>query len=289
MNGWRGGAGALTACGVAGVADERRRRAVVAGDRDGGDGESCRERVRHVAHQFATPFYGARSHDEDRAHRRSRRARLRGRPASADVQPYGTNDAGGFRNVLPPGEAGTDNALQLALFQADGTRAAALHRPAAALRRPALRVADADARRRREVLQGRDLRRERRRRRVDRVAAPRRDRSCATSSYGVPHIYGATDDDVEFGAGYAGAEDRLFLMDVLRHTGARAAVARSSAARAGNRAMDRTQWAIAPYTEDDLQKQIDLAPTRLRRPRARARRARQRVRRRHQRLHRRRR
>ena len=42
-------------------------------------------------------------------------------PAIADVQPYGTNDAGGFRNVLPPGEAGTDNALQLALFQTAGT------------------------------------------------------------------------------------------------------------------------------------------------------------------------
>ena len=32
-------------------------------------------------------------------------------PAHAAVQPYGTNDAGGFRNVLPPGEAGTDNAF----------------------------------------------------------------------------------------------------------------------------------------------------------------------------------
>ena len=32
----------------------------------------------------------------------------------AAIQPYGTNDAGGFRNVLPPGEAGTDNAGDLA-------------------------------------------------------------------------------------------------------------------------------------------------------------------------------
>src|SRR3954449_6383932 len=42
-------------------------------------------------------------------------------PAGAAVQPYATNDAGGFRNVLPPGEAGTDNALQLAAFEANGT------------------------------------------------------------------------------------------------------------------------------------------------------------------------
>ena len=41
----------------------------------------------------------------------------------------------------------------------------------------------------------------------------------ATSAYGVPHIYGDTRADTMFGAGYAGAEDRLFLMDVLRHTG----------------------------------------------------------------------
>ena len=36
------------------------------------------------------------------------------------VAPYGTNDAGGFRNVLPPGEAGTDNATQLAQFETTG-------------------------------------------------------------------------------------------------------------------------------------------------------------------------
>ena len=39
------------------------------------------------------------------------------------------------------------------------------------------------------------------------------------SAYGVPHIYGDTRADTMFGAGYAGAADRLFLMDVLRHTG----------------------------------------------------------------------
>ena len=44
--------------------------------------------------------------------------------ARADVQPYGTNDAGGFRNVLPAGEAGTDNAAQFGQFQATGQRPA---------------------------------------------------------------------------------------------------------------------------------------------------------------------
>ena len=36
----------------------------------------------------------------------------------------------------------------------------------------------------------------------------------------IPHVYGATDRPMAFGAGYAQAEDRLFLMDVLRHYGA---------------------------------------------------------------------
>src|SRR5438270_11570122 len=40
------------------------------------------------------------------------------RPAAAQVQPYGTNDAGGFRNVLPPGTNGFDNLQQALLFEA---------------------------------------------------------------------------------------------------------------------------------------------------------------------------
>ena len=43
-------------------------------------------------------------------------------PALGVVAPYGTNDAGGFRNVLPAGEAGTDNAAQLVVFEAAGQR-----------------------------------------------------------------------------------------------------------------------------------------------------------------------
>ena len=54
---------------------------------------------------------------------------------AAAVAPYGAHDAGGFRNVLPPGEAGVDNAAQLAQFQANGTYPPHCDRPAAALRR----------------------------------------------------------------------------------------------------------------------------------------------------------
>src|SRR6476620_7600217 len=42
-------------------------------------------------------------------------------PASAQVQPYGTNDYGGFRNILPPGEGTNVNSAGLLSFEANGT------------------------------------------------------------------------------------------------------------------------------------------------------------------------
>src|SRR5437867_2535736 len=42
--------------------------------------------------------------------------------ARADVAPYGQNDAGGFRNVLPAGENGFDTAAQLATNQLDNSQ-----------------------------------------------------------------------------------------------------------------------------------------------------------------------
>ena len=38
-------------------------------------------------------------------------------------------------------------------------------------------------------------------------------------SHDVPHVYGDSDQTMAFGAGFVQAEDRLFLMDVLRHYG----------------------------------------------------------------------
>ena len=61
-----------------------------------------------------------------------------------------------------------------------------------------------------------------------------------------------------FGLGYVGAEDRLFVMDVLRHAG-RAELSTFAGGSAGNRAQDHTQWELAPYREADLQRQFDLA------------------------------
>ena len=60
-----------------------------------------------------------------------------------------------------------------------------------------------------------------------------------------------------FGLGYVGAEDRLFVMDALRHAG-RGELSTFAGGAAGNRAQDHTQWELAPYTEADLQRQYDL-------------------------------
>ena len=60
-----------------------------------------------------------------------------------------------------------------------------------------------------------------------------------------------------FGLGYVGAEDRLFFMDVLRHAG-RGEL--SSFAGGGNQGQDAEQWAVAPYTEADLERQVADLP-----------------------------
>ena len=77
----------------------------------------------------------------------------------------------------------------------------------------------------------------------------RRDR------FGVPHIDGATVEDVSYGAGYAGIEDRMFLTDVLRHTG-KAQMASFLGPSASDIAMDQEQLRIAPYTEAEAEAQI---------------------------------
>ena len=174
---------------------------------------------------------------------------------AAAPAPYGTNDAGGFRNVLPAGEAGTDNAIDLARFEAGGGMPQhwADQEPlydGLLYASPSMKLDDV-AKYFKDATFGV---------KPDDIASTESPRPGVTiirdKAYGVPHIYGDTFNDVEFGAGYAGAEDRLFLMDVLRHTG-RAELSSFVGGAAGDRAQDAAQSAIAPYTEADLQKQID--------------------------------
>ncbi|MFD9655856.1 penicillin acylase family protein [Streptomyces mirabilis] len=75
---------------------------------------------------------------------------------------------------------------------------------------------------------------------------------------GVPHITGTTRYGTEYGAGYAAAQDRLWLMDVFRHVG-RGQLTSFAGGASSNQGLEQEFWRNAPYTEADLQNQIDNA------------------------------
>ncbi|MFJ6726712.1 penicillin acylase family protein [Streptomyces sp. NPDC091281] len=75
---------------------------------------------------------------------------------------------------------------------------------------------------------------------------------------GVPHITGTTRYGTEFGAGFAAAEDRLWLMDVFRHVG-RGQLTAFAGGDPSNQGLEQQFWRNAPYSEADLQAQIDSA------------------------------
>lgn len=78
-------------------------------------------------------------------------------------------------------------------------------------------------------------------------------------SHDVPHIYGATDAAAAFGAGYAQAEDRLFLMDVLRHYGA-GRLSEFIGPSCADEQMDHDELLLAPYTPAQAAAQIARLP-----------------------------
>jgi acyl-homoserine lactone acylase PvdQ len=76
----------------------------------------------------------------------------------------------------------------------------------------------------------------------------------------VPHIYGATDEAGAFGAGYAQAQDRLFLMDVLRHLGAGNLTSFLPMSCADEQ-MDHNQLLLAPYTQAQGDAEVNALPS----------------------------
>jgi acyl-homoserine lactone acylase PvdQ len=99
---------------------------------------------------------------------------------------------------------------------------------------------------------------------ADQVASSVQPRSDVTivrdKKGGIPHIYGTTRSGTEFGAGYAAAQDRLWLMDLFRHVG-RGELSSFAGGAAANRQLEQTFWQAVPYTEDELQQQIDAVAT----------------------------
>ncbi|MDQ3678339.1 MAG: penicillin acylase family protein [Actinomycetota bacterium] len=176
-------------------------------------------------------------------------------PAPAQVQPYRTNDVGGFRDVLPPGTNGRSNAVDLAAFLAAGKRPthnddqrdmyARLVRAVPGVTASSLTTLFKDASF--GIPPGGQAR----------AYSPRPGLTITRDkAFGVAHVYGATRASAMFGLGYAAAENRLFFMDALRHAG-RGRLSSFAGGAAGNRRMDEAQWRFAPYTETDLQRQVD--------------------------------
>ncbi|MGN6663886.1 MAG: penicillin acylase family protein [Solirubrobacterales bacterium] len=175
---------------------------------------------------------------------------------AATPQPYGTNDAGGFRNVLPPGENGTANFAQILGFKGPH-----LLPPHFADQQPLyenLLYASPTLTESQIPSYFKDATFGVPAGEVESEIEPKPGVTIVRDkAFGVPHVYGTTRADTMFGAGYAGAQDRLFLMDVLRHTG-RAELA--SFLGGSNAGADASQWGFAPYTEADLEKQLAQAP-----------------------------
>src|SRR4051794_32709995 len=177
-----------------------------------------------------------------------------GSPGGPAPGAYREHDAGGFLNVLPPGENGLANAFDLAAFEANQTRPANFDDQLPLYRDlltgyPQLTTAkltdyykDASF-----GVKPED---------VVRTYSPRDDVTIERDRFGVPHVYGSTRAGAEFGLGYATAEDRLFFLDVFRHVG-RGELSSFAGGTPGNRAFDHLVWTVAPYTEADLQRQID--------------------------------
>ncbi len=173
--------------------------------------------------------------------------------AAAQVQPYGTNDYGGFRDILPPGTNGLDNAGQLALFQTTGARPP--HNNDQLGMYSALTTAAGSVTAQTIPNYYKDSTFGVQPQNVESTQSPEPGATIIRDKrFGVPHIYGDTRAELMFGIGYATAQDRLFFIDVLRHAGAGEL---ASFAGGANVSMDQSVWANEPYTHQDLVNQIN--------------------------------
>ena len=162
-----------------------------------------------------------------------------------------------FRNVLPAGQGETVNAGELAASQASGEPPATFTNQNGMYTglvgaAPRLRAADLDRFFKPETF-GAPAQ-------VSSEVSPRPGVRIARDAFNVPHVIGDTRADTMFGAGYATAQDRLFLMDVLRHTGrARLTELIGPGEDDANVKADAEQLKVADYDEAELQGMIDSA------------------------------
>ena len=176
--------------------------------------------------------------------------------ADAPVQPYRTNDKSVTAlNILPPGQGRYLNSAELAQAQGGGDQPP--HNT------DQLRLYES-------IIQGapditpdklgdyfKDASFGVKPDDVDREYSPKDGVTIVRDkAYGVPHVYGTTRADVMYGAGYVTGEDRLFMIDTLRHVG-RGRTSEFLGASPSNLAMDEAVYKTSAYTEEELQAMID--------------------------------
>jgi acyl-homoserine lactone acylase PvdQ len=183
--------------------------------------------------------------------------------APAAAQPpshaYRANDYADGRamSILPPGENGLVNATDAAAFELNGTRPAASQDQLGKYTNLLYgypHVTDGTL--------GKYYDDESfgvRPKNVTRTEAPEAGVTIYRDTHDVPHIYGDTDQALSFGAGYAQAEDRLFLMDVLRHYG-EGTLASFLGSSCEFEQMDHDQLLLSPYTKARAVAQINRLP-----------------------------
>ncbi|MFC7306879.1 penicillin acylase family protein [Streptomyces monticola] len=89
------------------------------------------------------------------------------------------------------------------------------------------------------------------------VTKPREDVTITRDKQnGVPHIKGTTRYGTEFGAGFAAGQDRLWLIDLFRHIG-RGELTSFAGGAPANQGLEQQFWPQAPYTEKDLEQQVE--------------------------------
>ncbi|MFE2478986.1 penicillin acylase family protein [Streptomyces sp. NPDC059389] len=96
---------------------------------------------------------------------------------------------------------------------------------------------------------------------VESTSSPRSDVTITRDKKtGVPHIKGTTRYGTSYGAGFAAAQDRLWQMDLFRHVG-RGDLTPFAGGALANQGLEQQFWPQAPYTEADLQAQVDRIRT----------------------------
>jgi acyl-homoserine lactone acylase PvdQ len=175
---------------------------------------------------------------------------------------YQLNDTAGGEamSILPPGEHGLYNATDIAAYEANGSRPAGaddqlskyenlLYNSTGLTNAQLSAYYDAESF---GIPAGQVTRTE--------SPSPTVPVVIYRDQHDVPHVYAQDRVSLAFGAGYAAAEDRLFLMDVLRHYGAGNLSAFLGPSCADEQ-MDHDSLLLGGYTQAQKQAQLDALPT----------------------------